>query len=256
MTSKIEPGDQFGTLTVIRRSRPNYALCECVCGKVKEVQIGKLTCKWTKSCGCLQKQRARKTANARNQKKRQSMIGRIFDRLTVVAIDHWEPDKKKRRRYFYKVRCHCGTEKVVMGCHLTSRGTKSCGCLKHEGHPGWNKLPEGEASFRSCYRAYKTSAKQRNLPFELTHDQFRKLVTSNCAYCGSAPNNTSKHKLGNGNFVYSGLDRIDNRVGYTLENSTPCCRLCNVAKNNRSKTEFLAWIKRVALHQNMLFLYP
>ena len=235
-------------LTVLRRTRPNYVLCRCECPNKteKEIQIGKLTCHWTKSCGCLQKRKASIAAKAVNKKRRQSMIGRIFDRLTVLAIDHWKPAGRKGRRYYYRVKCKCGTEKVVLGNSLVKHGTKSCGCLVHEGHPGYNRLPEGEASFRCCYGVYKHKAKKQNLSFELNHDQFRKLTASPCHYCGAPPSNVAKHPHRNGDFVYTGIDRVDNQQGYTVANTVPCCRQCNIAKNNHTLESFIAWATRVA----------
>lgn len=59
---KIENGDRFGRLTVIRRTGSiNYGkghsykkyLCMCICGKEKEVPGYLLTSGRVKSCGCL-----------------------------------------------------------------------------------------------------------------------------------------------------------------------------------------------------------
>lgn len=46
-----------------------------------------------------------------------------FDRLTVLAR---EPGSR------WRVRCECGTEKVVQGSDLTSGKVRSCGCLLRE----------------------------------------------------------------------------------------------------------------------------
>jgi hypothetical protein len=50
----------------------------------------------------------------------------------------------------------------------------------------------------------------------------------------------------NGVYVYSGLDRVDNTVGYTLDNVVPACKACNHAKVDMSYAEFTAWIARLA----------
>jgi len=244
--SKIKQGDRFGMLTVIRRVRTNYALYRCNCGKEKEIQIGKVTGGWTKSCGCLMRLKNSKTATAINAKRRQTMIGRAFGRLTVIGIDHCKPAGRKGRRYYYKVKCKCGTEKIVLGSNMVKGGTKSCGCLKHESRPARNKLPKGEAAFRCCYRTYKIQAQHRKLPFELNENQFRQLVTANCHYCDEPPSNTAKHPHRNGNFVYNGIDRVDNQLGYTAANTVPCCRQCNHAKYKYTIENFLTWAARVA----------
>jgi endonuclease I len=39
----------------------------------------------------------------------------------------------------------------------------------------------------------------------------------------------------------SGLDRVNNNLGYDLENAVPCCRRCNTAKGNGTLKEFIEW---------------
>lgn len=47
-------GKTFGYLTVIEKSnKPNYWICQCKCGTVKEVFRGNLISGKTKSCGCI-----------------------------------------------------------------------------------------------------------------------------------------------------------------------------------------------------------
>ena len=43
----------------------------------------------------------------------------------------------------------------------------------------------------------------------------------------------------------NGIDRVDSSKGYTLENSVPCCKYCNIAKHTMTSTEFYAWVRRV-----------
>jgi len=40
-------------------------------------------------------------------------------------------------------------------------------------------------------------------------------------------------------------DRMDNTKGYSLENSVPCCKFCNLTKNDTSFIEFINWIRTV-----------
>lgn len=64
----IQPGDRFGRLTVIGRSRRigrRYWSCRCSCGTVRSVAAGALNNGRTRSCGCLSLQmtRARSTTH-------------------------------------------------------------------------------------------------------------------------------------------------------------------------------------------------
>lgn len=63
--------------------------------------------------------------------------------LTVIA--------ESKPKGFWKVRCSCGTEKVVRGSALRSGNTKSCGCIKarNTGRPplvGMRKVPRSHMS--------------------------------------------------------------------------------------------------------------
>lgn len=143
--------------------------------------------------------------------------------------------------------CDCGGTKVVRGGSLRSGKVKSCGCLY--------KLPEGVAMMRFVLRGYREKAKRRRLVFNLTEEEFMKLTSQFCYYCGVKPKQTLSNKAYNGNFIYNGLDRVDNDKGYTLENVVPCCGICNRAKKNLTQEEFYKWIERVYLYgkeQNVL----
>ncbi len=51
-------------------------------------------------------------------------------------------------------------------------------------------------------------------------------------------------------YAHNGVDRLDNAKGYTLENSVPCCKHCNIAKRSMTVDEFKQWISKVYAHQN------
>ncbi len=68
------------------------------------------------------------------------------------------------------------------------------------------------------YGRYKFGAKRRGFEFSLTVEQFSLIISQNCSYCGS------KESIG--------IDRVDNNVGYSIENSVPCCTMCNMMKKN------------------------
>ena len=87
---------------------------------------------------------------------------------------------------------------------------------------------------KNKYNSYKSSAKAKSLEFKLTFNVFKKLISQPCAYCGS----TSK----------IGVDRLDNKKGYTLENSIPCCTTCNMMKRDYTAEEFINKCKDVAVY--------
>jgi len=108
------------------------------------------------------------------------------------------------------------------------------------------KKEYGLASAKHIFSRYKYNAKKRKHIFVLTIDEFIAITSKNCRYCGSPPGNRSKpHDKVNGEYIHSGIDRLDNKIGYTVENSVPCCTHCNYAKHTMSEDEFRRWGKRL-----------
>lgn len=109
------------------------------------------------------------------------------------------------------------------------------------------KLSPGEAARRSVLKMYKDSAQLRGYEWGISDADALRLFAQNCYYCGSPPSNTCKKQF-SGHFVYSGIDRLNNDLGYLEGNVVPCCTVCNKAKLTQSHDEFIAWIRKVASH--------
>lgn len=178
-----------------------------------------------------------------NGKTEQVKPGDTFNHMTVINFSHH--DKRWRRHYL--CRCRCGTTKTVLGTLLRSGNTKSCGCWAKEA-ARLRALPHGHASRNQVIAGYRHKAGKLNLAFSLTVEQFSRLVSGPCFYCGIEPSNLHKSGHGTGDFTYNGLDRIDTRKGYIISNVVASCRRCNLSKSNRQQGEFIAWIRRAYLH--------
>jgi hypothetical protein len=135
--------------------------------------------------------------------------------------------------------CDCGEDVIRAQSRLN--GVSSCGCGILVG--GCKK---GYA-VNYLYRSYKYSAIKRGYAFELTDMEFRLLTSGECYYCGSMPNKIRKSK--HGDYVYNGIDRVDNEDGYVAYNCVPCCYRCNIAKGDDSVQDFLHLIE--SIHQNV-----
>ena len=83
------------------------------------------------------------------------------------------------------------------------------------------------------YRMYQRRAEIRKLRFELTLDQFQKIIQQPCVFCGEL--NDPR-----------GVDRRNNRVGYLPENCQPCCGQCNNFKGARDQQTWLEGILKIA----------
>ncbi|MDI6785108.1 MAG: hypothetical protein QMD92_00205 [bacterium] len=165
-------------------------------------------------------------------------VGKKYGKLTVVGYYPY-PDGKGPR---WICKCNCGKDHIVRAIFLKRGDVKSCGCIASENAKP-PKLEVGEAAKNSTYLQYKLQAAKRDFDFTLTFEEFVKLVSLSCYYCGRPPSNIKRGH--NGDFIYQGIDRENSEIGYTRSNSVPCCKTCNMAKGTMSHIEFIAHIIRM-----------
>lgn len=177
--------------------------------------------------------------------KRLDLVGQKFGRLTVLKYV-----RNNKRGSLWECMCDCEnkTIKIIRGGHLKNGHTRSCGCLKIF------RTNKGESGFNSLFYIYKRNAKNRDLEFNLTREEFSGLTQQNCYYCGEEPKQVVGTKRNNkkdwAKYIYNGIDRVNNDKGYIIENCVPCCRKCNRAKDIMSIEEFYEWIKKLMEYIN------
>ncbi len=126
---------------------------------------------------------------------------------------------------------------------MISGNTKSCGCLSRE-RKAATALPGHLGAMRQVIlQSYIRAHKRRK--WYLSELEFYQITQKPCYYCGQLPSLIRKGAGIGHDFVYNGLDRVDSNKEYTIDNVVPCCKRCNIAKNNMTKQEFYDWIKRV-----------
>ena len=174
-----------------------------------------------------------------------NITGQKFNQLLAIRLDH-----KNNGRSHWLFRCDCGVEKVLDAPSVKHGQIKSCGCRKHRTHKCYSRtLPDGESALNSLYTAYQYSAKERGFIFLLTKEDFKELTKRDCTYCGSAPSQEHLPSTLKVPYVYNGIDRRNNEIGYVKDNVVPCCKSCNFAKHKMTTDEFLNWIKRLVFFQ-------
>lgn len=144
--------------------------------------------------------------------------------------------------------CDCGQTKEITTQCLIQNGTRSCGCLQREvrkNKPNQRKLPPGIGTRNKLLCDYKNSARVRNLTWEISNDKAFELFKSNCKLCCIEPSSLLNYRQHNGTYLYNGIDRIDNKIGYVENNVQTLCKRCNIAKNNMTNDEFISWVKRI-----------
>jgi len=175
------------------------------------------------------------------------IVNQKFNKLTAI-----EYVKMRNHRTIWKFKCDCGNIVETLASSVKCGEIKSCGCLQKLAaseyikiHGGRNKLPKGQAAFNNLYSLYKRTAKKNGKEFYLTPEQFKALTNSKCYFCGKFPYNEHRPPSMNGGYLFNGIDRMDNNVGYILDNCVACCTLCNYTKRNLTLIEFKELIKNI-----------
>lgn len=170
-----------------------------------------------------------------------------FGRLTAIKPLQIRLSVNKTKIY-WECLCECGNLAKVASSYLKAGHTKSCGCLNKEQSRLMGKgsfLGEGVALKRRIFQKYKKSAEYRNISFDLKFEPFISLVFNPCFYCGDSLKSVSKRPEVNQELAYTGLDRIDSKKGYEINNVVPCCCDCNVLKMESTKEDFFLMIKTI-----------
>ena len=63
-------------------------------------------------------------------------------------------------------------------------------------------------------------------------EDFDELVSMSCYLCGH-------------NDTLNGVDRVDNDIGYEIDNCEPCCATCNQMKRDINLGDFLSTVQEV-----------
>ena len=115
------PGEQYGYWTLVSKTpdRPNYWLCRCVCGKMRDVQLQSLRRGISVSCGC-------KKSELISQKNRLDLTGKRYGMLSVI-----EPETIDKYGYvLWLCKCDCRNTVLKRASLLSTGNICSCGCMK------------------------------------------------------------------------------------------------------------------------------
>lgn len=83
-----------------------------------------------------------------------------------------------------------------------------------------NEKKDTKLNKNICLYNIKNSALRREIPLTISDEEIEKIILNNCFYCNKFD---IDDKL-------NGIDRMNNQVGYTIENSVSCCKKCNIMK--------------------------
>jgi hypothetical protein len=94
------------------------------------------------------------------------------------------------------------------------------------------------------FSMYRSAAKRSQRAFELTKDVYDELTRQPCVFCRREITATNK----------SGIDRIDNGLGYVAGNMQSCCGECNFMRGRMTVDAFLEKVSRIAARAEMLMI--
>jgi len=180
-------------------------------------------------------------SGASKMSRRKDMVGLRFGKLLVLNESHHHP---KTGRIMWNCVCDCGKAKIADGVYLRSGHVKSCGCLVKEILT--KRSRKVDSGFNLLLRQYKSSAKNRGYNFNLSEEHFKKLTTSNCFYCGDPPSKISVKCSDYGAYIFNGIDRLKNEIGYTEANCVACCEPCNFLKRNLNDDIFIEMVRKIS----------
>lgn len=175
--------------------------------------------------------------------------GDKYGRLTLIA----PVGIAKNRDSIWLCSCECGGRKRCRVGRLRDGTTRSCGCLYRETraaagshHNKPNRLPPGAEAANHAFRSLRGNAKARGIGVEITLRDYLEVAQRPCYYCGQSLTNEMPDQHGAGSFRYTGVDRKDNSLPYTVENIVPCCINCNSQKGASPAVDFVARCVRIA----------
>lgn len=171
------------------------------------------------------------------------IIGNCYELIEFIGGNNWS------------VKCiKCGKVQTQAMCNMKRHKSEECNYCKH---PNATKNKAGgrgvlrHAIDETYYNYYKQRVESNNnknsrkyKEWDLTLEDFTKLVHSDCLYCGKKPskdnmwNKSGKRKTILEEPEFNGIDRVDSNKGYIIENCVPCCTICNHMKNDLTTKEF------------------
>ena len=199
-------GQRFGNWTVLYRTTNSSSnkvrwVCQCDCEQqtIRPVEAKSLKSNTSTNCGC---QRNVKISEQKDKQIRQRdengniVLKKCFRCGEWLSIENFWKNSSQKDGYTNECKICCSSAK------------------------------------ENRYNIYKKNATRRNIDFGLSKEEFYKITSEPCHYCG----NIEK---------YNGIDRIDSNQGYILNNCVPCCEYCNKMKLDYSTKFWIEHMKKI-----------
>lgn len=168
---------------------------------------------------------------------RSELTNRVFGRLTVLGLSEISRNGHSR----WNVVCQCGTEKTVLGTHLISGKTSSCGCLIKEtggkNFKGYGLIPK--SYYSSLKRGADGGKGRKPIEFNISIEEMWWLFEEQKGLC-----KLSKMPI-NFRSRTASLDRIDSSKGYSYQNCQWLHKDINMMKRHYTEEYFIDLCRKV-----------
>ena len=172
-----------------------------------------------------------------------------FGKLLVLT----RTKNTKGYKVFWDCKCDCGNLCSIWGNKLNRGETRTCGC-RMTGYKTNRRNFIKNREYLRLKRRHKY--KNFNVNDFFTYEEYQEKALMKCYYCGSAgspkKDNRStcvnKDRISKDVLILSGIDRIDSSLGYTKDNTVPCCHVCNSLKRDFELSSFYKIIKERFAH--------
>lgn len=207
---------------------------------IKGLKIKEIAKIYDCSEACISKKLTKYKLNKRIE---DSYIGKRFGMLSPIKFIN----RDKNGHAIFECVCDCSKTVSVLGYHLKTGNTKTCGCKSRKygkNNPRWAGYEEIDSSL---WWHINNGAITRNLVFDITIEQAWQLFLDQnrrCALSGVALIFAKTTK--NPKSRTASLDRIDSSKGYTLDNIQWIYKPINKMKMNMDEKEFIALCKSIA----------
>lgn len=231
------PGKIENTEKGMYRVYPIYTLECTTCGNIIQKQTHHLSD--INNCEC---------SICNQLEKVKSYINQTYGIFKVLSVNTITSNNKTTLLNVECIKCHTQSIKSITELHAARKYNRSLCTNCPDRYMGNTERASIDAPYNIIYGAYKRGAIDRNLSWELTHEEFNNLINQNCFYCNSEPKvyeSEKRYNKTNIDFKRNGIDRIDSSKGYTIENCVPCCEMCNRMKLDYTLEEFKNQIERL-----------
>jgi len=224
-------GRTFGSLMVVSSAdsfirnngkKRQMVRCKCSCGNIVILRKDSLKSGDYTSCGCGINIRIKSAVN---------LIGKRFCKLVVLERLLYAQNNVDNSAV-WKCICDCG-KNVIKTSRELSKKNISCGC-------DVVFIPKWMVTAKNVYYHYRDG--------DISFEDFLLLSQKKCYYCSCGPtkrHNVSKPSYKNKkdyDFLFNGIDRLDNSEGHNKNNCVTACWDCNRIKHILSCNNFIRQI--------------